>query len=106
VRRRFGLARDLRFFDIIGLPVGQGYGLTESGGLCFVQRPDRPNVAGSCGTACEGTEWKIGRRRRDLRALARRVQGLPVRRRRHARVTAADGWLATGDIVETRGDGE
>jgi acyl-CoA synthetase (AMP-forming)/AMP-acid ligase II len=50
----------LRFFDIIGLPVGQGYGLTEAGGLCFVQGPGRPNIAGSCGPAMEGVEWKLG----------------------------------------------
>src|SRR5690606_37108355 len=31
----------LKFFDIIGLPVGQGYGLTEAGGLAFVQEIGR-----------------------------------------------------------------
>ena len=40
----------LRFFDIIGLTVGQGYGLTGAGSLSFVQQPDRINVPGSCGT--------------------------------------------------------
>ena len=36
------------------------YGLTEAGGLSFVQRPDRVNVPGSCGTELPGTEWKLG----------------------------------------------
>ena len=29
----------LRFFDIIGRPVSQGYGLTESGGVAFETSP-------------------------------------------------------------------
>ncbi|HEY8358242.1 MAG TPA: AMP-binding protein, partial [Ramlibacter sp.] len=50
----------LRFFDIVGLPVGQGYGLTEAGGLAFVQVPGRPIIAGSCGPAMPGAEYKLG----------------------------------------------
>ena len=34
----------LRFFDIVGRPVSQGYGLTESGGVAFVQ-PGQPSPA-------------------------------------------------------------
>ena len=41
----------LKFFDIIGLTVAQGYGLTEAGGLAFVQVPGRPYVSGSSGPA-------------------------------------------------------
>ena len=96
----------LRFFDIIGLPVGQGYGLTESGGLCFVQRPERPNVAGSCGVALPGTEWKLGPDHEIFVRSPGVFQGYLFDDQGTADVLAADGWLATGDIVEERGDGE
>ncbi len=96
----------LRFFDIIGLPVGQGYGLTECGGLAFVQRPGQPNVAGSCGTALAGTEWKLGP---DGEVFVR-SPGVFKGYLRDAKGTRdvmdADGWLATGDIVELRDGGE
>jgi long-chain acyl-CoA synthetase len=96
----------LRFFDIIGLTVGQGYGLTESGGLCFVQRPDRPNIAGSCGVALQGTEWRVADDGEIFVRSPGVFQGYLFDDAGTRDVLAADGWLATGDIVETRGDGE
>ena len=96
----------LRFFDIIGLTVGQGYGLTESGGLCFVQRPERPNIAGSCGVALQGTEWRVADDGEIFVRSPGVFQGYLFDDAGTRDVLAADGWLATGDIVETRGDGE
>jgi long-chain acyl-CoA synthetase len=96
----------LRFFDIIGLTVGQGYGLTESGGLCFVQRPDRPNIAGSCGVALQGTEWRVADDGEIFVRSPGVFQGYLFDDAGTRDVLAADGWLATGDIVETRGEGE
>jgi long-chain acyl-CoA synthetase len=96
----------LRFFDIIGLPVGQGYGLTEAGGLSFVQRPDRVNVPGSCGTALDGTEWRLGPDNEIFVRSPGVFKGYLFDDKGTADVLSADGWLATGDIVEVRGDGE
>ncbi len=96
----------LKFFDIIGLPVGQGYGLTESGGLCFVQVPDRPSLYGSCGPAMEGVEWKVAD---DGEVFVRSpgvFKGYLFDDKATADVLDADGWLATGDIVERRGEDE
>ncbi len=96
----------LRFFDIIGLPVGQGYGLTEAGGLAFVQVPGRPFIAGSCGPAMEGVEWKLGD---DGEVFVRSpgvFQGYLHDEKGTKEILAADGWLATGDIVEVRGGDE
>jgi len=96
----------LRFFDIIGLPVGQGYGLTEAGGLAFVQVPGRPFIAGSCGPAMEGVEWKLGD---DGEVFVRSpgvFQGYLHDDKGTKEILAADGWLATGDIVEVRGGDE
>lgn len=94
----------LRFFEIIGLPVSQGYGLTESGGLAFAQRQDRPWVAGNCGPALRGSAWKLG----DDGEIFIRSPGVfhgylndPTAT---DNVLSSDKWLASGDIVETRGD--
>jgi long-chain acyl-CoA synthetase len=92
----------LRFFDIIGLPVGQGYGLTEAAGLSFVQRPGRPNVAGSSGSALPGTEWKLGDDHEVFVRSPGVFAGYLHDDRGTADVLSADGWLATGDIVEVR----
>lgn len=96
----------LRFFDIIGLPVGQGYGLTEAGGLCFVQVPGRPYIAGSCGPAMENVEWRLGE---DGEVFVRSpgvFKGYLFDEKGTSDILSADGWLATGDIVEKRGDDE
>ena len=96
----------LRFFDIVGLPVGQGYGLTECGGLAFVQRPERPNVAGSCGSALPGTEWRLGADNEVFVRSPGVFQGYLHDDQGTRDVLAADGWLATGDIVEQNAQGE
>ncbi|MCK9513143.1 MAG: AMP-binding protein [Pigmentiphaga sp.] len=96
----------LKFFDAIGLPVAQGYGLTESGGVCFVQVPGRPFIYGSCGPGMEGVEWKIAD---DGEVLVRSpgvFKGYLFDDQATAAVLGPDGWLASGDIVERRGDDE
>ncbi len=96
----------LRFFDIIGLPVGQGYGLTEAGGLAFVQRPERPNVAGSCGSALPGTEWRLGADNEVFVRSRGVFVGYLDDDQATRNVLADDGWLATGDIIEPNEHGE
>jgi long-chain acyl-CoA synthetase len=96
----------LKFFDIIGLPVGQGYGLTEAGGLCFVQVPGRPFIPGSCGPAMENVEWRIAEDGEIFVRSPGVFQGYLFDDKATADVLSPDGWLATGDIVERRGDDE
>jgi long-chain acyl-CoA synthetase len=96
----------LKFFDIIGLPVGQGYGLTEAGGLCFVQKPGRPFISSSCGPAMEGVEWKLAD---DSEVLVRSpgvFKGYLFDEKGTRDILTEDGWLVTGDIVERRGEDE
>lgn len=96
----------LKFFDIIGLPVGQGYGLTEAGGLAFVQVPGRPFVPGSCGPAMPGVEWRVGE---DGEVFVRSpgvFQGYLFDDKGTQDILAPDGWLASGDIVEVRATDE
>ncbi len=96
----------LRFFDVIGVGVGQGYGLTECGGLAFVQRPERPNVAGSCGSALPGTEWRLGADKEVFVRSPGVFYGYLHDDQGTRDVLAEDGWLATGDIVEENVHGE
>ncbi|HMN80110.1 MAG TPA: AMP-binding protein [Burkholderiaceae bacterium] len=96
----------LRFFDIIGLPVGQGYGLTEAGGLAFVQVPGRPFMPGSCGPAMEGVEWKVADDGEVLMRSPGVFKGYLFDDKGTREILAEDGWLASGDIVERRGADE
>jgi long-chain acyl-CoA synthetase len=96
----------LRFFDIVGLPVGQGYGLTEAAGLAFVQRPDRPNVAGSCGSALPGTEWRLGEDQEVFIRSPGVFKGYLFDDMGTKDVLDSEGWLSTGDIIEVRADGD
>jgi long-chain acyl-CoA synthetase len=96
----------LKFFDVIGLPVGQGYGLTEAGGLCFVQVPGRPFISGSCGPAMEGVEWKLADDGEIFVRSPGVFKGYLFDDKGTGEILWPEGWLATGDIVERRGDDE
>lgn len=95
----------MRFFDIIGLPVRQGYGMTESGGVSFLQRPGL-NRAGGAGIALCGVEWSLA----EDGEILMRGPGVFLGYFRDPEATAAavsaDGWLHTGDIVEVLDNGE
>ncbi|MBG9388016.1 AMP-dependent synthetase/ligase [Caenimonas aquaedulcis] len=96
----------LKFFDIIGLTVAQGYGLTEAGGLAFVQVPGRPYVSGSSGPAMEGAQWKLGEDGEIFIRSPGVFKGYLHDEKGTADVLDAEGWLASGDIVEIRGGDE
>ena len=48
-----------RWADTTGHELRQGYGLTEAGPVCLVNRVDRPNVRGTMGTALPGVDVSI-----------------------------------------------
>ncbi len=96
----------LRFFDAIGLPIYQGYGLTESCGMAFVQRPNLGNRAGSCGLPLEGVQWRLEPDGELLLKSPSVFRGYLFDEAGSADVMTADGWLRTGDIVEVGSDGE
>ncbi len=98
-------AETLRFFDIIGLPVSQGYGLTESGGVVFIQDDDHRRLGG-CGLPVRGVEW---RRAEDGEILIKGPSVFGGYWRDEAATAATmtpDGWLKSGDIVELLDNGE
>ena len=95
----------LRFFDIIGLPVSQGYGLTECGGVGFVQTPGHMRIGGA-GIPLEGTEWRLESDNEILLRSPGVFKGYFQDQSASKTTVDAEGWLRTGDIVEVLDDGE
>jgi long-chain acyl-CoA synthetase len=95
----------LRFFDIIGRPVSQGYGLTESGGVAFVQHGPHHRLGG-CGLPLTRTEWK---RDADGEILLRNpgvFKGYFLDENASTASLEPGGWLRSGDIVDVMDNGE
>jgi long-chain acyl-CoA synthetase len=98
------LGKDLsEFFAAIGLPLMEGYGLTETGVLTF-NPLDRPKP-GSIGKLLPTAEARIA----EDGELFVRSPGLFLGYFRDEEATrsvmTADGWMATGDIAEMDADG-
>jgi long-chain acyl-CoA synthetase len=97
------LGKDLaEFYGAIGMPLVEGYGLTE-GGVAALNPIDRPK-SGSIGKLLPGVEARIEEDGELMLRSSCLFSGYfndPV-------ATAAvlrDGWLATGDIAEVDADG-
>ena len=84
------------WFDAVGLPVLEGYGLTETCATTFFNRPGRPEY-GTVGRPLPGTRVTLAE---DGEIL---VRGPGVMQAYHdlpeaTAATMTDGWLHTGDI--------
>ena len=98
------LGKDLaQFFSAIGLPLIEGYGLTEAGVICFnpLSRP-KP---GSIGVLLPGIEARLAE---DGELQVRTpciFNGYYKDEAATRSVLSEDGWFATGDIAEVDSDG-
>jgi long-chain acyl-CoA synthetase len=92
------------FFAMLGIPVLQVYGLTETTAICTLDDPARV-VAGRVGPAIPGIEMKLGDDKEILVRGPNVFPGYWNRPEETARVLR-DGWFHTGDQgeVDARGN--
>ncbi|MES2480586.1 MAG: long-chain fatty acid--CoA ligase [Pseudomonadota bacterium] len=88
----------LMFFEILGLQVCQGYGLTESTGMAFVQRPGGASRVGSCGFPLQGTQMRLAEDGEILLRSPGVFKGYLNDDAGTAATLDEEGWLRTGDI--------
>jgi long-chain acyl-CoA synthetase len=92
------------FFMMLGIPVLQVYGLTETTAICTMDDPDVPVVPGRTGPAIAGVEMKIAD---DAEIVVRGPNIFPgywSRPEETAKVLR-DGWFHTGDQGEVDANG-
>jgi long-chain acyl-CoA synthetase len=99
------LNRDIaEWFDAAGLLILEGYGLTESAGAGFINRPDNYKL-GTVGLPFEGTEVRIS----DAGEVQFRskcvMAGYHHLEEATAEALSDDGWLSTGDQGSIDDDG-
>lgn len=86
------------FFQMLGLPVLQVYGLTETTAICTMDDPRRV-TAGCVGPAIDGIEMRLGEAEEILVRGPNIFPGYWNRSEETARVLR-DGWFHTGDQGE------
>jgi long-chain acyl-CoA synthetase len=90
-----------RCFVGLGLPLTEGYGLTEAAPVVTNIAPEA-FVPGCVGLPLPGTETRIGAQDELLVRGPSVMQGYWGQPDATAQVLDASGWLHTGDVVETR----
>jgi long-chain acyl-CoA synthetase len=88
-----------QFFLMLGIPVLQVYGLTETTGICTMDDPRMPVEPGSVGSVITGVEMKIGDNEEILVRGPHIFAGYWNRPEDTARAVEA-GWFHTGDQGE------
>ncbi|MBI3681437.1 MAG: long-chain fatty acid--CoA ligase [Acidobacteria bacterium] len=97
------LGKDLaQFYQAIGMPLIEGYGLTE-GGVTTMNPPERPK-AGSIGRMLPGVEYKITEDGELLLGGPTIFSGYFHDPETTSQVLR-NGWLHTGDVAEIDGEG-
>jgi long-chain acyl-CoA synthetase len=88
-----------QFFLMLGIPVLQVYGLTETTGICTMDDPRLPVDPGYVGPAVPGIEMRLGENEEILVRGANIFPGYWNRPEETANVLR-DGWFHTGDQGE------
>ncbi len=98
------LGKDLAdFFIAIGMPLVEGYGLTEAGILCF--NPLYVPKPGSVGKALPGVQLRLAEDGELQAQTPCLFQGYYRDEEATRSVFTEDGWFATGDLAEVDRDG-
>lgn len=118
IKERFG--RDLRalicgsaplapetqqFFQMLGIPVLQAYGLTETTGICTMDDPRETAEPGYVGSAIPGIEMKVAENEEIVTGGPHIFPGYWNRAEETARVLR-NGWFHTGDQGEATSRGK
>src|SRR5437016_2831065 len=88
-----------QFFLMLGIPVLQAYGLTETTGICTLDDPRAPVGPGRVGTAITGIEMKLAENEEIVVRGPHMLPGYWNRPEETARVLQ-EGWFHTGDQGE------
>ena len=94
----------LKFFQSIGIPMREGYGMTETTGITHMSDENNFKL-GTVGKALPGTEVRIAE---DGEILVRHpgiFKGYFKDEENTREALSADGWMHTGDVGEIDGDG-
>ena len=92
------------FFMMLGIPVLQVYGLTETTAICTMDDPDAPVIPGRAGPAIAGVEMKIAENAEIVVRGPNIFPGYWNRPEETAKVLR-DGWFHTGDQGEVDAHG-
>jgi len=92
------------FFMMLGIPVLQVYGLTETTAICTMDDPDGPVIPGRAGPAIAGVEMKIAENAEIVVRGPNIFPGYWNRPEETAKVLR-DGWFHTGDQGEVDASG-
>ena len=94
----------IEFFDALGLPINEGYGMTESSAVVTMNHAAARRI-GSVGRPLPGAEAKLAD---DGELLVRGplvMKGYRSEPEKTAEAIDAEGWLHTGDIAQIDDDG-
>jgi long-subunit acyl-CoA synthetase (AMP-forming) len=94
----------LEFFASLGLPLHEGYGMTETSAFATLQPMGQPKF-GTIGRPFPGVEARIAEDGEILLRGDNMVKGYYKLPDKNAELWTEDGWMSTGDLGEMDADG-